>query len=121
MATNDNTRPYLKAFPDFGELGFNPADLPVPMADASFRHDTCPRFESMLTNPPLDKVALWVDYADQSKSEYGGTDHYARFLVVHGEGYGADEEEEFKTNSLEELKAYLQRLRDGKASMKSKT
>ena len=66
---------YQTIFPDFDDAASCERLLALGFADASYSNDTCPSFER-------DGVAIYVDYADASLSEWterGDT----RFSVIN--------------------------------------
>lgn len=63
---------YLREFPDFGELDVT---LPAGFTDESWHNDAMPSFAKELPNGYFLK--LWVDYADQSKSEVPMTSRFS--------------------------------------------
>lgn len=63
---------YLREFPDYGVLDVT---LPLGFTDESWHNDAMPSFAKELPNGYFLK--LWIDYADQSKSEVPMTSRFS--------------------------------------------
>jgi|TARA_R110000751_G_scaffold15149_1_gene48933 hypothetical protein len=70
---------YENEFPDF-ELDVK---IPVGFSDISYHNDVMPCWFKPL-NGESQGFRLWIDYADQSKSEYPNTKTYNRFILQFG-------------------------------------
>tara|TARA_R110000868_G_C10487460_1_gene729876 strand:+ start:170 stop:454 length:285 start_codon:yes stop_codon:yes gene_type:complete len=67
---------YLSIFPDFDDSVSCERLLALGFTDESWGNDACPSFER-------DGVAIYVDYADPSLSEWQARDD-TRFSVING-------------------------------------
>ncbi len=65
---------YQSVFPDFDDAASCERLLALGFADTSWGNDTCPSFER-------DGIAIYVDYADASLSEWTERDD-TRFSVI---------------------------------------
>lgn len=104
---------YLREFPRFTALDFDPAQLPIPMYDESYHNDSCPHFVSLAPGVEEDGkpyLSLWVDYTDPKMSEQG-VDGYHRFVLDEAVYYGEPEDTLLATNDFSELVAFMEQYK----------
>jgi hypothetical protein len=109
-----DTPQYLREFPDFEPLEFDPQQLPVPLHDESWHNDSCPRFVSLAPGVEEDGkpyLALWLDYKDPHRSEQG-VDGYHRFVLEEAVYYGMEETTILATNDFDELVAFMAKYKE---------
>lgn len=104
---------YSSSFPGL-TLGLTPSALAIPLVDASYRNDSCARFEERTANPDQPGLALWVDYPDV-RSEYHGTPNHYRYTLTLGI-YGNEETDLLQTNSPAELTAAVLKVANERAA-----